>query len=72
MSNFIETREVIERLKDRLSHEVDGKVFDWHVADELKIPYSTLRIKIMKDKMPVREIVLFCYKRKIDIKSVIF
>lgn len=47
MSEFVETREVIERIKDILSKEIEGKIFDWHIADELNIQYPTLRAMIM-------------------------
>ena len=71
MDEFAECREVIERVKDILSNEIDGFIFDYMVADELKIPYSTLRFKIVKNKIPLREVAKFCYDRDLIINDLI-
>jgi len=72
MDEFVECREAIERIKDRISLDIRGKVFDWHVADELNIPYSTLRINIMKNRLPLKEIAKYCYRNKINLNEVVF
>ena len=72
MDEFVECREVIERVKDILSKDIKGNVYDWHAADELGIPYSTLRVMIMKDRLPLKQIALFCYKRELSITTMIF
>jgi len=72
MKEFIECREIAERIKDIMSKDVEGFVFDYMVADELGIPYSTFRFAITKNKPPVKEIALFCYKRKLIINDIIF
>lgn len=72
MSEFIETREAIERIKDIVSIEISGGVRDWHIADMLEIPYSSFRMSIMKDRLPIKQIAKFCYKRNIQINKIIF
>ena len=72
MSEFVETREIVERVKDVLSKDIKGNIFDWHVADELGIPYSTLRVMIMKNRLPLKQVALFCYKRDLSITTMIF
>jgi|GEM_PF-6124750 len=72
MSEFVEFREIVERLKDIMSKDISGKVFDWHVSDALEIPYSTMRINIMKNRLPLKEVTRYCYKNDINIYSIIF
>lgn len=69
---FVECRECVERVKDILSLDIEGTVFDWHVSDELEIPYSTMRINIMKNRLPLKQVALFCYRRGISINDIIF
>ena len=69
---FVECREVVERLKDIMSNEQEGNVYDYQVADVLKIGYSTLRFAMAKDKIPIREVALFCYKRNLTVNALIF
>lgn len=72
MNEFVETREVIERIKDIVSGEIDGFIYDYQIADELSIPYSTLRINIMKNRLPLKQIARFCYRRNLQINDIIF
>jgi len=72
MSVFIDTREIIERVKDHISKDIKGYVFDYHVADALEMSYSTLRINIMKDKPPIVKVVIFCHKHNLKIDEFIF
>ena len=69
---FTECREVVERIKDILSTEIEGFIFDRHVAEELDIPHITMRINIMKNRLPLKQIALFCYKRNIILNELIF
>lgn len=69
---FVECRESVERLKDIISKDINGKVFDWHIADVLNIPYSTLRVNLLKNRMPIKQIAIYCYKEDIQINSIIF
>lgn len=71
-TKFAETREVIERIKDIISSDVKGCVFDYHVADVLEMRYSTLRIAVSKNKMPLAEIVIFCHKKDLLINDLLF
>ena len=70
--DFVTTREAVERIKDLISKEVTGPVFDHHVADALGIAYGSLRISIVKNRMPVKNIALFCFSRNIIINDVVF
>lgn len=69
---FVDTREATERLKDILSVEIGSTIFDWHIADELNIPYNSFRMSIMKNRLPLKQIAIFCYKRDIQINTIIF
>jgi len=69
---FVTTREAIERIKDIISGEIDGFVFDKDVANKLSITQTTLASRIKRDSMPLKEIALFCYENNIDIKKIIF
>ena len=73
MKQLAETREIVERMKDIMSNDVNGFVYDYMVADELKIGYSTLRHRITKNKpLSLIEIALFCGKRGILIDELVF
>jgi len=72
MSSYVDAREVMERIKDIISKDVKGNVYDYHVADTLKIPYSTLRIKIMKDEIPHEKVLDFCCKNELNVNELLF
>lgn len=72
MSTFITARESIERIKDIISPDIDGCVFDYHVADALDMDYASLRVAICKDVMPIREIAKFCYDKKLIVNDLLF
>jgi len=72
MSVFVPTRESVERIKDIISEDIEGCVFDYHVADALGIDYGALRIAISKDNTPIKEIASFCYYKKITINDLLF
>ena len=72
MSVFITTKESVERIKDIISVDVEGCVYDHHVADALGVEYSALRTAIARDKMPVREIAEFCYGKRLVVNELLF
>ena len=72
MSVFITTKECVERIKDIISEDVGGCVYDHHVADVLGIEYSALRTAIARDNMPVREIAEFCYGKGLVVNDLLF
>lgn len=65
--------EVLHKIKDVLSKEVgERKVFDKDVAEALGINQLTLATMKNRDKIPYKEIVEFCAKRKISINWLLF
>ena len=72
MSVFISTRESVERIKDIISVDVEGCVYNHHVADVLGMDYSALRTAISKDKIPVEEIAVFCHKKDLIVNDLLF
>ena len=64
---------VLQKVKDILSQEVgDRKVFDKDVAEALGINQLTLATMKNRSKIPYREILEFCAKRKISINWLLF
>ena len=70
---YKEVSEVIEQVKDIICEDINGKVFDWHVAVELEIEYASLRSYKTKNR-PINEetkaeskIITFCFKRNINV-----
>lgn len=72
MIEFAETREIMERIKDIMSKEKDGYIFDRDVMKELNIADSTYRFAIYKNKIPYMEISRFCYERNLIINDILF
>jgi len=72
MSGFVSTRESLERIKDIISKDIEGCVFNHHVADVLGMDYGALRIAISKDNMPIREIAKFCYEKELIVNDLLF
>jgi SOS-response transcriptional repressor LexA len=64
---------VLQKIKDVLSQEVgERKVFDKDVAEALGINQLTLATMKNRSKIPYKEIVEFCAKRKISINWLLF
>lgn len=64
---------VLHKIKDVLSQEVgDRKVFDKDVAEALGINQLTLATMKNRSKIPYKEILEFCAKRKISINWLLF
>lgn len=65
--------EVLNKIKDILSKEVgERKVFDKDVAEALNINQITLATMKSRNKLPYKEVLEFCAKRKISINWLIF
>ena len=64
---------VLQKVKDVLSQEVgERKVFDKDVAEALGINQLTLATMKNRSKIPYKEILEFCAKRKISINWLLF
>ena len=69
----MDIHEIIEKLKDILSSEIENKrVFDKDVAIALGISKESLSIAKRKNNVPFEQIAKFCAKRKISINWVLF
>lgn len=65
--------EILDKIKDILSSEVgERKIFDKDVASSLNINQITLATMKSRDKIPYKEILEFCAKRKISINWLMF
>ncbi len=69
---MLQIEEVIERLKDILSKEQEGKVYDKDVAKALGISPEYLSILKKRKKIPFKEILDFCAKRQININWLLY
>ena len=70
MNNFVE---IIEKIKDIISNEVEGgKVFDKDVAAELGISQATFATMKKRGAIPYKELMNFCARRKISINWIFF
>ena len=65
-------QEIIERLKDILSNEIEGKVYDKDVASALGISKESLSHLKKRGSVPYEQISKFCAKRDISINWVLF
>jgi len=68
---FVEFREIVERIKDIVSNERDGFIYDTHIAKILNIKYSTLKKQIDENRIPFQEVAIFCCKRGIVINHLV-
>lgn len=65
--------EILDKIKDILSQEVgDRKVFDKDVAQALEINQVSLATMKSRNKIPYKEILEFCAKKKISINWLMF
>ena len=70
---FVECREVMDRVRIILGKKIDGIVRDWHIADELDIPYSTYRTSVIfKNRIPFKQLARFSYKNNINLTELIY
>ncbi|HGZ70044.1 MAG TPA: LexA family transcriptional regulator, partial [Nitratifractor sp.] len=67
------SQEIIEKIKDILSNELEGKkVYDKDVAEALGISKESLSHFKKRNSVPLEQIVYFCAKRKISINWILF
>jgi phage repressor protein C with HTH and peptisase S24 domain len=67
------SQEIIEKIKDILSNEMEGKrVYDKDVAEALGISKESLSHFKKRNSVPLEQIVYFCAKRKISINWILF
>jgi len=64
--------EIIEKIKDILSNELNKKVLNKDVAKALNITPENLSMLKKRNKIPLEEIAYFCAKRKISINWILF
>ena len=64
--------EIVERIKDIVSHEYGRKVFDKDVADVLGISRNSLRVYKVTNHYPMQNIVLFCQRYGISVDWMLF
>jgi len=70
---FVSVEEMIERLKDFLSPYIKGRgVYDKDVAIQLSISNIYLATLKKRNKMPVKEVVLFCRTFDLDPMKILF
>ena len=66
-------KEIVSRIKDILSNELGGKrVFDKDIADALGIKHFSFATMKSRKRIPYKEILDFCAKRKISINWLLF
>lgn len=72
MNELCSTREMVERIKDVLSKHITSKrVYDWHVADALGLDTSNLAIMKTRNRMPFKEVLMFCDRCGLDPMKII-
>lgn len=73
MSELHTTKEVAEKIKDILSTKKKGKkVFDDDVAGVLRIIPANFATMKKRNKIPFKEIVLFCERCGLDPRDILF
>lgn len=65
-------KEIIQKLKDIISKETEGIVYDKDVAREIGISAGSLAQHKLSGTIPFYNIALFCAKRKISINWILF
>jgi len=71
MYELCSTREMIENIKDVLSLRLGERVvFDRDVAREIGVTEVNIATRIKRDSPPLKEILLFCAKWRVDVKSI--
>jgi hypothetical protein len=64
--------EIVEIIKDTISHEVDGRVYDRHVADVLALSVNSVRMYKSIDYLPLEQLAVFCANRNLSLDTLIF
>ena len=63
---YLDTKVMVENIKDIISEDVQGKVFDHHVADALGMDYGSLRMCKSTNKIPYEEMITFCFAKNVN------
>jgi len=58
--------DLFEKIKDILSNETEGKIKDFHVAEELSLTPNNLYNRRNRNSLPFEEILDFCKRREIN------
>ena len=58
--------EILEIIKDILSPYIPGNIYDYHVADALRIKHDTIASYKSRDTIPYRQILDFCLRTGIN------
>lgn len=64
--------EIVENIKDILSLQKDGKIFDADVAEALNMSRTNLALLKHRFVTPIAEVCFFCKKRNISINEFLF
>ena len=65
-------REIIKKLQPLLTKELNKRATYKDVAKALNIPYNRFKQQLFKNHIPYKELMYFCYKRKISINYLFF
>ncbi len=65
-------REIAKKIKPLLDKELNKRATYKDVAEALDIPYNRFRQQLIKNFIPYKEIMYFCYKKKISINYLFF
>ena len=73
MSELCDTKEAVEKVKDIISMPIGKrKVFDGDVALVLGISQGSLATMKKRNKIPFKEIILFCDRTGLDPRDILF
>jgi len=64
--------EIVERIKDILSPEIPGRIYDRHVAEELGLSPNSIRVYKSADYLPLDQLAMFCARRDVSLDWLIF
>ena len=64
--------EVVEELKNIISKEVKGKVYDRHVAEALGMTQSNFGTLKKRERIPFEELLNFCAVRRISVNYLLY
>lgn len=72
MDEFVTVSEMIDRIKDVACKHVDGIVFDYYVADLLRMQSLALASAKKRNLPPLKQILLFCNRTGLDPMKILF
>lgn len=53
-------REIVERIKDKISHNVSGRVLDRHVAEAIGLKAASIPVYRQRNSVPWTNVLMFC------------